>query len=229
MVSLTSQIQKVNFGPERIDTLKAGDYMILLGMHVTTREIKRWTWQSYWWSPTPNLPKKPSDTAYAKARKNIVKGAPAHYAVTIAYDMIKAEGDNKLTPYGGGNGKGEAILAYNPYLEAKFSDEGIKLNDKKYYGAIEEGGKIITNKTGMQTNCMSCHAGANYFVDATDTIRFKKTFIADTYVDLEKDEFYAIDSLGTTPFGLKPLYPNDINYTRTDFLWSIPFIASKKK
>ena len=41
----------------------AGDYAILLAMHVTSREITRWTWQTFWWSQAPKVAIAPSSAA----------------------------------------------------------------------------------------------------------------------------------------------------------------------
>ena len=38
----------------------AGDVAILVAMHVSTRETARWTWQTFWWTPTPENPHAPS-------------------------------------------------------------------------------------------------------------------------------------------------------------------------
>ena len=45
-----------------------GDYAILVAMHVAGREIARWTWQTFWWTPTPSDPQLPSSTAIAALR-----------------------------------------------------------------------------------------------------------------------------------------------------------------
>src|SRR5436305_313054 len=31
-----------------------GDYLVLTGIHVTTKEIENWTWQTFWWTPFPH-------------------------------------------------------------------------------------------------------------------------------------------------------------------------------
>jgi len=109
-----------------------GKTEIVTGMHVTTREILRWTWQSYWWTPNPAEPPAPSSKAIAAARPKqlLALRAASHYAVTVSYSMR----DSKDKP----------VFSYNPYLEASFS--GLA-------GAFQ---------FGVQTNCMSCHANASY-------------------------------------------------------------------
>ena len=36
--------------------VEPGDDAVLVAMHVAGREIARWTWQTFWWSPTPDDP-----------------------------------------------------------------------------------------------------------------------------------------------------------------------------
>ena len=36
-------------------TPEVGDYIVLLGMHVTTKEIDDWTFQTFWWMPAPHV------------------------------------------------------------------------------------------------------------------------------------------------------------------------------
>ena len=36
--------------------VKAGDLALLVAMHVTTKELPNWTWQTFWWEPFPTRP-----------------------------------------------------------------------------------------------------------------------------------------------------------------------------
>jgi hypothetical protein len=113
---------------------KDGDGLIRIvtAMHITTREIVRWTWQTFWWTPDPAKPPLPSSSQIANARPQqlLAMGAPAHYAVSLGYSMRTAR-DN-------------TVFVYSPYLEASF--EGLAGNFS----------------FGVQSNCMSCHANAVY-------------------------------------------------------------------
>jgi hypothetical protein len=86
-----------------------GQTSIVAGMHVTTREASNWSWQTFWWTPESAKPPLPSSHAIAKIRpeKLLKMGAPAHYAVALAYSMSTS--------------KGGTVFGYNPYLEAGFS------------------------------------------------------------------------------------------------------------
>src|SRR6187402_2569344 len=76
-----------NFESLTGDTLEVGDIIILIAMHVTTREIDEWTWQTYFWTPNPASPPLPSDSTIASARPAKLTGAAAHYAMSIGYQM----------------------------------------------------------------------------------------------------------------------------------------------
>ena len=74
-------------------TPEAGDYIVLCAMHVTTKEIDNWTFQTYWWSPTPDLP------PHGDFRTPNVKGIWANYQMCTAYSM-------------------DTPVCFNPYLES---------------------------------------------------------------------------------------------------------------
>jgi hypothetical protein len=168
----------------------AGDTALLVGMHIAGREMTRWTWQTFWWAPDPLRPPAPSTAAIVAQRPVALTGAPAHYAMAVAYAM-----ENPNQPFVGGENTGRAIYAYNPYVEAGFtpanlpdSQPGLALN-----------GLPAVNDVGVQTNCMSCHARANFNPQKLATAPRQS---GARYVDLADPQF-----VGTL---------------QTDFLWSIP-------
>lgn len=131
----------------------AGDYAILVAMHVAGREIPRWTWQTFWWTPTPDDPKLPSSAAIAALRPARLTGAPRNYAMSLGYDMTMPSQPNT-----GGQNSGSMVYAYNPYLEARFGPanlpDSLPGNDPE--------GHPSPNNVGVACNCMSCHIRANY-------------------------------------------------------------------
>jgi hypothetical protein len=157
----------------------ASDYAILLGMHVTSREITRWTWQTFWWTPNPNNPPLPSSKAIADARPDQLKGAPRNYAMAIAYAM-----KNPDQPNAGGKNVGNSVYAYNPWLEAGF---GPSILPASQAGTLD--GKPVDNNVGVQTNCMSCHAQASY----SPTMPFLESvlYTGDQYIDMKGPQFKA--------------------------------------
>lgn len=191
--------------------IQEGDYAILVGMHMTTKEIKRWTWQTFYWAADPDQPPFPSSAEVAKNRTFIQDKAVAHYATTVAYQMLKP-----VQPYTGGDIIGEPVYAFNPYLEAPFdfgADKALRLP-----GYVISGKKTIVNKFGVQSNCMSCHATAHYF--KTDTID-NDFYVSDTYVDMAQGK--VITNISGTQRDSILVF---VDKLKTDFLWSVPDVAN---
>lgn len=90
--------------------VEAGDYAVLLAMHVTTREIHNWVWATYWWHDQPDA------GSLAEDRPKNVKGIWRHFLMNTAFSI-----DTPGAPDGG------AHIAYNPYIEAKFKN-GVQSN-----------------------------------------------------------------------------------------------------
>jgi hypothetical protein len=85
--------------------LRAGDYMLFIGMHATSKEIADWTWQTFWWHDRPN------DGPYAADRPDAVQGVWRNYLMATADDQVlPREPDG--TPH----------IGYNPWLEARFGN-----------------------------------------------------------------------------------------------------------
>lgn len=87
--------------------LQAGDYVALVGTHLTTKEIDDWVWATFWWHDRPN------DGPHAADRPDIVKGEWRNYLMSSTYDLnLPREKD------------GSPNIAFNPWLEARFPDAG---------------------------------------------------------------------------------------------------------
>lgn len=130
----------------------AGDLAILVAMHVTSKEISNWTWQTFFWAADPDNPPFPSDAVAASLRPSQLVGAARHYAVSTAYAMTRP--NQPLT--GGTNTGVTPVIGYNPYLEPGLG----QIN-----GAPPNGFPNQLNPNmmwGVQSNCMSCHALAAY-------------------------------------------------------------------
>ena len=167
-----------------------GDVALLVAMHVASREIARWTWQTFWWAAEPDTPPDPSSTASAGARPPQLQGAARHYALALAYTMLSPD-----EPYTGGANAAPAVYAYNPYIEARFGPADLPDSQPGF----APDGAPSTNNTGVQTNCMSCHARATFRPAGLTTA---PRFTGARYVDLIDPQF-----VGTL---------------QTDFLWSLP-------
>ena len=155
----------------------AGDYAILVAMHVAGREITRWTWQTFWWTPTPDDPKAPSSPALAALRPVQLKGPARNYAMALGYDMVSPGQPNV-----GGQNAGSAVYAYNPYLEARFG--AANLPDS--LPGNDPSGNPAPNNVGTQCNCMSCHVRANY---NPNNLATAPRYSGARYTDLDDPQF----------------------------------------
>lgn len=131
---------------------KAGQVAILVCMHVATKEISNWTWQTFYWAPNPATPLQPSTNLAASLRPSQLQGAASHYAMETAYAMVLPN-----QPITGGTNSGvQPLLTYNPYLEAGFHGTAPQPRaDFQLPSVLLPGPQF-----GIQTNCMSCHAMA---------------------------------------------------------------------
>jgi hypothetical protein len=158
-------------------TAAAGDFAILVAMHVAGREIARWTWQTFWWSPTPSSPQAPSSDAIAALRPAQLTGAARNYAMALGYDMLTPSQPNV-----GGQNAGAATYAYNPYLEARFGAPNLP---DSLPGA-DPAGQPAANNVGVACNCMSCHIRANYNPSGLATA---PRYSGARYTDLDDPQF----------------------------------------
>ena len=148
-----------------------GDYILLVAMHVTTKEFKNWTWQTYFWAPDPSNPPKPSSKFEASLKPSSLRGAAAHYAVSTAYAMVWPN-----QPVTSGSDKGcVPIISYNPYLEGGFGPKVFKQANKFRPDFVY----------GMQTNCMSCHA--------LSTLSGKNGYTTNQYIDMMDSSLFLSD------------------------------------
>lgn len=130
---------------------KKGQIALLVAMHVTTKEIKNWTWQSYYWTPNRIHPGSPSSNLAASLRPAQIKGAAANYACVAAYVMLTTP--NKIS----NSNANRSMFGYNPYLEAGFDSTTFTFANT--YNS--------SYKYGVQSNCMSCHALAIADIDSS--------------------------------------------------------------
>jgi hypothetical protein len=81
----------------------AGDYAVLVAMHVNTKEIPFWTWQTFWWQPGADAPNGFPGT---KAGQPASLPAPFNnYATCANYDQTTRPGGSTMQ------------VCFNPYLE----------------------------------------------------------------------------------------------------------------
>lgn len=150
------------------DTAQAGDLAILVAMHVTTKEISNWTWQTFFWAADPDNPPFPSDAVAASLRPSQLNGAASHYALSAVYSMVRP--NQPIT--GGTNAGMSPVIGYNPYLEPNLGQLNSTKNPNKLNAAMI---------WGVQSNCMSCHALAVYPGNP---------YTADQYIDLADKTYF---------------------------------------
>ena len=124
--------------------VRPGNIALLVAMHVTTKEISNWTWQTFWWSPEAG------DSTKAVGRPASVRGVWRNYLLNVAYSMVNPPTD----PNGAPN------ISYNPYLETNLS------------GSYVNGQGQTVNWTGVTSNCMTCHRMATWGVLARGSGQF---------------------------------------------------------
>ena len=174
-------------GQEWNDSAVAGDPVILLGMHVSTRETQRWTWQSFYWTESPDNPVFPSSSTIADGRKSLNSPLSAqanHYAASIAYSLM-----SPALPL---NGPAVDIMAagvnpvygLNPYIEGTF-DASVFPDQKKFFKGDFAKQMYVANVDGITSNCMGCHSNA-YYENKPFTI---DNFLPDQYVQRDAPWF----------------------------------------
>lgn len=124
---------------------------LLVAMHVTTREVTQWTWQTFWWQADAAHPNTPSSAAIATARPATLTTQAAHYAMAPAYSMLVP-----AQPLVGGKNVGALVTAFNPYLEAGFGTPVVSITETVQIPQGDSWSTISTD-LGIQTNCMTCH------------------------------------------------------------------------
>ena len=108
-----------------------GDYIVLIAMHIMTKEQQDWTFQSLWYHPDADK----SDTCrYCKSRPtNLADKTFRHYLLTTTYGTTQQEGNNNYySPPNTNPNTPIWPVAYNPYIELAASHP-------------------------ITTNCMNCH------------------------------------------------------------------------
>jgi len=178
------------------EKLAIGDVIVLMAMHVTTREIDEWTWQTYFWTPDSATPPLPSSVAIADARPSQLKGAAAHYAMAIGYQMVTPN-----QPVVGGQSVGGPVVVYNPYLEAGFNAATFGTPPVNV-GILAPGSQTPYKATvGIQTNCMTCHGSATIDPSNANPNTNALPYLTNFYVSRDDQSFKG--------------------FLQLDFLWSI--------
>lgn len=114
-----------------------GDYIVLLAMHVTTKEMDDWTFQTFWWTTTPNV------APFGADRPASIRAPFDNYVTCTAYSTVSPRGPGGALP-----------ICFNPYLEADLGATKPYAMDGKSFPPDP--------MAGTQSNCMNCHRRAAF-------------------------------------------------------------------
>ena len=116
---------------------EVGDYVVLLAMHVTTKEIGDWTFQTFWWMPLPNA------APFGHDRPASVRPPFDNYQMCTAYSTVSPRGPGGALP-----------VCFNPYLETDLGPTKPYTMDGRTYPPDP--------MAGTRSNCQNCHRRAAY-------------------------------------------------------------------
>lgn len=144
--------------------VKEGNVALMMAIHATTKEIRKWTWQTFWWDMNPN------DPQYGADRPKTIKSPWNRFNMRTAYFMTSPADDPK----------GTAFIGFNPYLETNLTD----------VAQISNGDSV--RWSGVHSNCMSCHRLAALKADTTDRFGISSPpYWPDGYIDKGDSTFFA--------------------------------------
>lgn len=89
---------------------KKDDYLLLIGLHVATKELDDWVWMTFWWHDRPN------DGPFAADRPIDLDRPWSNYLMDVTF--------SETTPR---NALGKPKAIFNPWLEADM-DSGVRSN-----------------------------------------------------------------------------------------------------
>ena len=102
-----SCVVNTSFNYVHNEGFEEGDYLVLIAMHILTKELEDWTMQTVWWHDKPN------EGPYASNKPDDIPGGTwENYLLTQAYYMAVP---NRVggTPH----------IAFNPYIELMVPEE----------------------------------------------------------------------------------------------------------
>lgn len=116
---------------------QAGDYGVLAGMHVNTKTLKDWTWQTFWWQPGGDTP-----NAFPGSKQGMtdkVQGAWRNYAMCTAWNQTK------------GNASTDMVVCFNPFLETSSGIPAGQTSNCVSCHGVATAGAIASSGGGVNT------------------------------------------------------------------------------
>ncbi|HEX2208673.1 MAG TPA: hypothetical protein VHG93_13385 [Longimicrobium sp.] len=111
-ITVSDSIAVIVNGQQSLKQVGVGDYGVLVAMHVATKEIGNWTWQTFWWTPDRAANPLSSDQPAS------IQGPFKNFAMQQAYYMTVPSGPQQ----------GQDQVTFNPYLETAFGESGLQSN-----------------------------------------------------------------------------------------------------
>lgn len=137
-------------------TLSSGDYAVLTAMHVNTKEMNRWTWQTFYWQGNGQF-----DVGWPGSLGDVPGGLAApwsSYAMCTAYDQVIA---------------GQRVTCFNPFLETSPGiPDGINSNCVSCHGMASVGGTATSPTTGIYPPIYTDNNVFKIPVDFSDPLLF---------------------------------------------------------
>ncbi len=133
-------------------TASAGDFAVLVAMHVSTKETVDWTWQTYFWAGGLNPPE--SFPGGFENQTSKVEKEWRNYAMCANYLQTLGSGSSVMD------------VCFNPYLETAFGQAGLTSNCMSCHGQAIVGGS--PNYPANYDNPVVFNSGP-YFENATTT------------------------------------------------------------
>ena len=118
-------------------TPELGDYIVLLGVHMTTKEMGDWTFQTFWWMPEPHV------APFGGDRPATVRPPFDNYLMCTAYSTVSPRGPGGALP-----------ICFNPYLETDLGATKPYTMDGRTFPADP--------MAGTRANCQNCHRRAAF-------------------------------------------------------------------
>jgi hypothetical protein len=87
--------------------IQAGDYLVLVGANLATKEIGDWIWATFWWHDRPD------EGPFAADRPDELRSVWRNYLMQVAFDSVKP------ADFDGG-----PHICFDPWLEGRLPDGG---------------------------------------------------------------------------------------------------------
>ncbi len=168
-------------------TADAGDYGVLGGMHVNTKTLVNWTWQTYWWQPGDNAPN--NFPGSKQGMTDNVAGPWRNYAMCTAWNQTK------------GNASKDMVVCFNPFLETSSGiPAGQSSNCVSCHG-VATAGALSANGLATMNYPANYSAPIDFTANAcTQSTPPPPTITSTCFADFTKTDFsWAIPSNAMVP------------------------------